>query len=351
MASIFISYRREDTRADAGRLYDHLSAHFGADHVFMDIDDIAPGADFVEVLDRTLAGVDVLLVLIGPGWLTPDEHGRRRIHDDGDFVRVEIERGLARGARIVPVLVGAAAMPGRADLPAGLGPLSQRQAIEISDSRFRDDVERLIEAIEIRAGSARRWRRPALAGGAAALVAGALLAWFVLHEPRVLLRAEPAVIDRGAFEAMVARHDFYDARTNAAGRGVGNRFEPRVAGDAVVIDDKRTGLSWEKAGSGYWNAAVIDKSHARIAALNDARYAGYTDWRLPTLEEAMSLVTPEPVREFHIAGVFDASEAPQMLTADTTSSGAVWVVYLHEGMALPEATRYNAWTRAVRGPD
>lgn len=354
MASIFISYRREDSRADTGRLYDHLSSHFGAERVFMDIDDIAPGADFVDVLDRTLAGVDILLVVIGPRWLAPDNSGRRRLDDERDFVRTEIERGLARGAAVIPVLVGGTTMPARETLPPALGALSQRQSIEISDSRFREDVERLIAAIESRTGSrtSPRTLKRHFAVGAALLIAllvGALAIW--RHEPRLELRSAPATVSGSAYNALLARYGFYDARANAAGTGIGNRFEQRIVGEDVVVVDHRTGLSWEQGGSGFWNATVIGETTRHLDALNERRYGGHADWRLPTLAEALSLVTPGTVGDYHIAGVFDAREAPQMFTADKTADGAVWIVYFYEGMALPESPTYNAWTRAVRGPD
>ncbi|MCB1944026.1 MAG: toll/interleukin-1 receptor domain-containing protein, partial [Candidatus Accumulibacter sp.] len=66
---LFISYRREDSIAYAGRLYDHLSAHFGADRVFMDIGQIAPGDDFITVLDHRIGASDIVIALIGPEWL------------------------------------------------------------------------------------------------------------------------------------------------------------------------------------------------------------------------------------------------------------------------------------------
>jgi hypothetical protein len=70
MPSLFISYRREDTVAYAGRLYDHLGNHFGADKVFMDIGQIAPGEDFVEVLEARIRSSEVVIALIGPAWLS-----------------------------------------------------------------------------------------------------------------------------------------------------------------------------------------------------------------------------------------------------------------------------------------
>ena len=85
MAGVFISYRREDSAAYAGRLYDHLSARFGAERVFMDIDTIRPGDDFVQVISDKVAACDVLIVVNGKRWLTtPDSRGRRRLEDRND---------------------------------------------------------------------------------------------------------------------------------------------------------------------------------------------------------------------------------------------------------------------------
>src|SRR5437773_2664408 len=100
MLSIFISYRHEDSIAYAGRLYDRLIAHFGAEQVFMDIDTIEPGADFVEVIERTVGSCDVLLVIIGKRWLSAtDEGGQPRLDSPEDFVRLEIATALERKIR------------------------------------------------------------------------------------------------------------------------------------------------------------------------------------------------------------------------------------------------------------
>jgi len=80
MPGIFISYRREDSSAYASRLYDRLSNHFGKDNVFMDIDSIEPGFDFIEVLERTISMCDTVIVVIGKQWLgVTDADGRRRL--------------------------------------------------------------------------------------------------------------------------------------------------------------------------------------------------------------------------------------------------------------------------------
>src|SRR5438477_6857131 len=148
-AKLFINYRRDDTAPYAGRLYDRLIAHFGEDQVFIDIDQIEPGEDFVEVIHRKVGTCDIAIVAIGPNWLhVTDASGKRRLDDEEDFVRMEIVSALQRKIRVIPVLVGGARMPRKQDLPEALAPLSRRNAIELSETRFHADVNQLIEAIE-----------------------------------------------------------------------------------------------------------------------------------------------------------------------------------------------------------
>jgi TIR domain len=147
MPGIFICYRREDSGPQAGRLYDRLSAHFGKENVFRDIDTIEPGLDFEKVIRDTVCSCDVLIAVIGKRWLV-DTEGRRRLDHPGDFVRLELETALQRTIRIVPALVDDAIMPGPVDLPEAVAPLSGRQAFEISEARFGNDVDRLIEILE-----------------------------------------------------------------------------------------------------------------------------------------------------------------------------------------------------------
>jgi TIR domain len=146
---VFISYRREDTAYPAGWLFDRLVDRLGHEQVFKDVDSIELGDDFVQVLTDAVASTDVLLALIGDTWLTAtDEHGRRRLDDPDDFVRLEIEAALTRGVRVIPILVEGTAMPRAEDLPASLAPLARRQALELSPSRFTFETSRLFQAID-----------------------------------------------------------------------------------------------------------------------------------------------------------------------------------------------------------
>ena len=92
---IFISYRRDDSAGYAGRLFDNLSAHFGKDQIFMDIDRIEPGEDFVQVIETAVGSCDVLIALIGRHWLTVTDGTVRRLDNPNDFVRLEIAAALA----------------------------------------------------------------------------------------------------------------------------------------------------------------------------------------------------------------------------------------------------------------
>ena len=97
MSKIFISYRRDDSTGYAGRLYDRLSEYFGKDQVFMDVDHIEPGEDFVEMINQAIGTCSTLLALIGRNWITAaDKKGVRRLDDPEDFVRLEITAARAR---------------------------------------------------------------------------------------------------------------------------------------------------------------------------------------------------------------------------------------------------------------
>jgi hypothetical protein len=144
---IFLSYRREDSSGYAGRLFDALTEAFGRGAVFMDIDTLAPGQDFVQVIDDALQGCEVALVLIGPSWLTVHDQSQRRLDAPDDFVRLEIESALTRGIRVLPILVGGAAMPPSHSLPPSVAGLARRHAFELTDRRWRADVHDLVAAL------------------------------------------------------------------------------------------------------------------------------------------------------------------------------------------------------------
>lgn len=145
---IFISYRRDDAKHAAGRLVDRLGQTFSRNQLFLDIDNIEPGLDFVKVLSQQVQACDVLLAVIGPGWLdNRDKSGARRLDNPKDFVRIEIEAALARDIRVIPVLVDGAQMPSEQELPVSLHPLLVRHAVRLVHERFSSDAEDLTRAL------------------------------------------------------------------------------------------------------------------------------------------------------------------------------------------------------------
>lgn len=148
MPIIFISYRRDDSRGDTGRLYDRLAEHFGKKQVFRDIDTISPGEQFPVVLEQTLQTCDLLLAVIGPKWLTARKGKQRRLDNPDDFVRLEIATALKRDIPVIPVLVGGAAMPRAQSLPENLTPLASYQAVVLHEIHFQQDTDTLIKKID-----------------------------------------------------------------------------------------------------------------------------------------------------------------------------------------------------------
>jgi CHASE2 domain/TIR domain len=147
MSHIFISYRREDSPANARLLYERLSATFGARRVFMDVQDIDPGEEWKRRLDAEIERATHVMVLIGPRWLNATDAMGRRLDNPQDNVRWEVSESLRRGKRVIPVLVDQVSLPAAAELPEPLQALSEKNYFTLSHLRFDKDAEALIEAL------------------------------------------------------------------------------------------------------------------------------------------------------------------------------------------------------------
>ena len=122
---IFLSYRRADSQNVTDRIYDRLVTAFGRDNVFKDVDSIGLGENFRDKIKTAIDRSEVALVVIGKSWLqVRDTSGRRRLENDDDPVRLEIEHSLARGLRLIPLIVDGAAVPSQEELPASLRDLA-----------------------------------------------------------------------------------------------------------------------------------------------------------------------------------------------------------------------------------
>ena len=147
MSKVFISYRRDDSAGYAHAIHSQLLQHFSKDLVFMDVDTVEPGVDFVRAIEKAVGECDVLVAVIGKRWAGSEASGASRLDNAKDYVRLEVSTALARDIRVIPVLVDGMTMPREDSLPSPVQPITRRNAIEISNTRFNYDVDQLITAV------------------------------------------------------------------------------------------------------------------------------------------------------------------------------------------------------------
>ncbi|NTW54967.1 MAG: acyl carrier protein [Chlorobaculum sp.] len=147
---IFISYRREDSEYIAGRIFDRLAVRFGENQIFSDVDSIPLGVDFRAFLDDKVSCCDVFLAVIGDNWVGENQKAnRRRIDDEKDFVRIEVESALNRNIPVIPVLIKGSEMPVENELPISIKSLAYRNGIQVRpDPDFHRDIDRLIQGLQ-----------------------------------------------------------------------------------------------------------------------------------------------------------------------------------------------------------
>jgi hypothetical protein len=258
--------------AYAGRLADALSERVGPKNVFQDVLDIAPGQDYTAVIDRALDNSDALLAVIGPGWLTASTpQGSPRLFAADDYVRLEITRALDRDVRVVPVLVGGAALPAAAELPDALQALAQRQAVVLHDETWHQDVDGLVRSLrgEVPTPAPRRRRRVLVLAAAVVLLALGAGAWWLWH---------PTGTEA---ESQDAPEEIAPCPTPTGDGWTDLTLGPDPTAQEVVEDGR---LSFT-VGAGHWRGqggawqVVLDTSMA--AEVPDGAYHGY--WRYDSL--------------------------------------------------------------------
>ena len=161
MPKITISYRRADSEAMTGRIFDRLIACYGRDAIFRDIDNIPPGIDFRQHINETLLRTGVMLAIVGPKWLGSSRGGVERINEESDPVRVEVETALRRRLPVIPVLIGNTRMPKSDQLPPSLKDFAFRNAVKIDTGRdFDHHIEQLFKSIDTILGEAAKTSAP-----------------------------------------------------------------------------------------------------------------------------------------------------------------------------------------------
>lgn len=257
---IFISYRRDDARADARSIYQRLQRTLGANKIFMDVDSIESGRDFRKVIDRYLSETSAILVLIGRNWLTASTDLGRRLDDPEDFVRTEIATALKRDIPIIPVLVEDARMPRVEDLPEDIRPLAFRQAVRITHENFANDMNRIERDLLASTGLS---RRPNLyAASAAAAVAAIALGIYLFNSGSLPSRQggeQPAASNAAETEVVERAFTSFEVNTDRPG---GDYTSLRLAdADALACqkqcaEDQRC-LAWTYVAPGYQEPSAV----------------------------------------------------------------------------------------------
>jgi TIR domain/Protein of unknown function (DUF1566) len=158
------------------------------------------------------------------------------------------------------------------------------------------------------------------------------------------LRRVAATLSGDMVKALLQNRGFYDKRWNPGGKGVIHEYAGQIRSGTAVLLDGATGLTWQKGGSGPMTFADAEQY---VRRLNSERVGGFDDWRLPTVEEALSLMEPQTHEDRHIDPAFER-DASFIWTADHTTDQRLWVVYFYDGIVTAERDLFNAWVRAVR---
>ena len=268
---IFISYRRSDSAGHAGRLRDDLTRLLGAT-VFMDVADIAPGAQFERVIDSELGSCGVVLAVIGPRWQEAFD-----THRDGtDYVRLELRQALGHaGVTVVPVLVQGATLPAASELPGDIASLASRQAFALRDDRWSDDVAYLARQLRATLGLSRipRWLLPT---AAALIVLAGFAAW-------MLAPVKPAAFDRARA---------YDIAVEAARKaGVACGVPKGTDGECPVLMEFQPTGRVQKVyyDAGYCDFKGTPFGNCLLERLQSARIPPFDDAPSVQLEVAVQL--------------------------------------------------------------
>ena len=166
----------------------------------------------------------------------------------------------------------------------------------------------------------------------------------VAQAPTVSLRSEPAILSRQEQKNMLVEYGFYDRYRNPHSRGFANHFKTSRAGP--VISDRASELMWQQSGSE--KSMAHEQAQAYIDQLNLENFAGFNDWRLPSLAEAMSLMDHKQQQSgLYIDTAFDNRQTG-IWTADMDKASRVWVAYFSNGNCGHYQFGNQNFVRAVR---
>ncbi len=244
-ARIVVSYRRGDAAELVHRITERLQDRFGPSTVFLDVGSIHAGDDWAASLEETIAGADLLLVMIGEKWsIAPDEAPHLGDAAEArDVVRWEIETALAKRVGVMPVLLDGAAFPARESLPEPIRRLARFHAYSVRSDRFERDADGLAQAVEVQVELSAPWARRVVAFGLDAAVPAGVLVW---------IQASAALETAAAAGAFALYHWLLVGLT-------GTTLGKLLAGTRVVFLDE---------GASRWINALLRPTVGYLASFN-----------------------------------------------------------------------------------
>jgi len=315
MPKITVSYRRDDSEAITGRIFDRLVAHYGRTSVFRDIDNIPPGADFRKHIGEALQETDVLMVVVGRRWVGSAKQGSARIHDEADPVRIEVETALQRGIAVIPVLVGDTKMPAASQLPSSLKEFAFRNAVRVDSGQdFDHHTDRLLRAMD--RSLEKDGKRAVAAPISAAAPAAASVDPVRLERTNALRAAAPAVISDGGVKARPEWGGYTKASVaELIGSYLVVRCAFRAPGNVFAY---ATDILWDDAEGG-----LVFQERERL----DAKHTHRGHVRIPNLSMYMYLISGENgwLRSVTLSVLDVISEMHGVLSTLHNVAGAMYV--------------------------
>jgi len=297
---IFLSYAREDIDM-AKRIYQDLK-RYGLD-VWIDYEKILPGQHWKIITEKSIRQSKYFLLLLSSNSVTK----RGFIQKEMKIAYEILEQCSEEDIYLIPVRVN--------DCEPSLK-ISDIHYINVfPETEYQNGLKKILH---------------------------------VVSPGTFIIRREPKKLSPADVNEMVKLHDYYDVHRNPEGKGINHQYVLKELNGEKVILDEATGLMWQKNGSDEY----MDFKNAKqwIIELNRNSLAGFTDWRLPTLEEAMSLIEPEMKNEKYIDPIFD-SRQNVIWTADQVIQGetqAMWIVGFDYGVCDWNDMVNVDYMRAVR---
>ncbi|HEX3453745.1 MAG TPA: toll/interleukin-1 receptor domain-containing protein [Gaiellaceae bacterium] len=336
MPNVFISYRRSDTTAGyASWLYSELRNELGQDAVFMDVDSIPFGDDFVEHLRSRLENCDVALVLIGPNWLgATDADGNRRLESREDFVHIEVASVLRLpGVKVIPVLVDGAAMPRSTELPDELVPLARRQCL-VFDRSGGSSIQRLLAAIQeveprpapkaaSTAGHSRRPKLYLLAG--LGLVAAGVIVALVVTLTGGGSSPSTSGTTNGSDLTTPGRLELFSCTSE--GTAVTFRYPARLHPTTLQPDPGKPPTFQFANGDELITVRGYSTIELSRAGVNEARPSQVVAWLMSKASRGTGYRQLAPPTKIDIPSAFNSNSAVEWTYADTQGKHAVYAAF------------------------